>query len=119
LRESLQIHGELANVSAQNSANLVPRKMVASAEPFVVWQQVFKEQAHDGGTILADRAADFATKLGRLRENLWQPARGQARYVAWYNLRGSTNAESQTPAMASRLTGRVWTIKELIQRAAA
>jgi hypothetical protein len=41
-------------------------------------------------------------------------------FVAWYNLaRKHESLKNQTPAMASGLTNHVWTIKELIERAAA
>jgi hypothetical protein len=39
--------------------------------------------------------------------------------VAWYNFRRKNEAiKNQTPAMASKLTDHVWTIKELIEKAA-
>jgi hypothetical protein len=39
--------------------------------------------------------------------------------VAWYNFGRKHEAlNGKTPAMASNLTDRVWTIKELIERAA-
>ena len=44
----------------------------------------------------------------------------QALFVAWYNFARKHEAlKGQTPAMASNLTDHVWTIKELIERAAA
>jgi transposase-like protein/IS1 family transposase len=43
----------------------------------------------------------------------------QALFVAWYNLcRKHEALKGNTPAMASNLTDHVWTIKELIERAA-
>jgi hypothetical protein len=43
----------------------------------------------------------------------------QALFVAWYNLcRKNKALKCETPAMAGRLTDHVWTIKELIERAA-
>jgi transposase-like protein/IS1 family transposase len=43
----------------------------------------------------------------------------QALFVAWYNLcRKHLALKNQTPAMASQLTDHVWTIKELIEKAA-
>ena len=40
-------------------------------------------------------------------------------FVAWYNFaRKHETLKGQTPAMASVLTDHVWTIKELIERAA-
>jgi transposase-like protein/IS1 family transposase len=43
----------------------------------------------------------------------------QALFVAWYNLcRKHETLKGQTPAMASGLSDHVWTIKELIERAA-
>jgi transposase-like protein/IS1 family transposase len=43
----------------------------------------------------------------------------QALFVAWYNLcRKNEALKGKTPAMASKLTDHVWTIKELIERAA-
>jgi hypothetical protein len=43
----------------------------------------------------------------------------QALFVAWYIFgRKHMALKDQTPAMASRLTDHVWTIKELIERAA-
>jgi transposase-like protein/IS1 family transposase len=43
----------------------------------------------------------------------------QALFVAWYNFARKNEAlKNQTPAMASNLTDHVWTIKELIERAA-
>ena len=44
----------------------------------------------------------------------------QALFVAWYNFARKHEAlKGNTPAMASKLTDHVWTIKELIERAAA
>ena len=44
----------------------------------------------------------------------------QAIFVAWYNFARKNEAiKNQTPAMASKLTDHVWSIKELIERAAA
>jgi hypothetical protein len=44
----------------------------------------------------------------------------QAIFVAWYNFARMNEAlKGQTPAMASGLSDDVWTIKELIERAAA
>jgi transposase-like protein/IS1 family transposase len=44
----------------------------------------------------------------------------QAIFVAWYNFARKNEAiKNQTPAMASGLSDDVWTIKELIERAAA
>jgi hypothetical protein len=43
----------------------------------------------------------------------------QALFVAWYNLcRKHEALKGATPAMASKLTDHVWTIRELIERAA-
>jgi hypothetical protein len=43
----------------------------------------------------------------------------QALFVAWYNFARKHEAlKGQTPAMASKLTDHVWTIKELVERAA-
>jgi hypothetical protein len=44
----------------------------------------------------------------------------QALFVAWYNFARKHEAlgKNTTPAMASKLTDHVWTIKELIERAA-
>ena len=43
----------------------------------------------------------------------------QALFDAWYNLcRKHEALKHQTPAMASNLTDHVWTIKELIEKAA-
>jgi hypothetical protein len=40
-------------------------------------------------------------------------------FVAWYNFaRKHVALKNTTPAMASKLTDHVWTIKELIERAA-
>ena len=44
----------------------------------------------------------------------------QALFVAWYNLcRKHEALKGATPAAASKLTDHVWTIKELIESAAA
>jgi transposase-like protein/IS1 family transposase len=44
----------------------------------------------------------------------------QALFVAWYNFGRKHEAlKGKTPAMASKLTDHVWTIKELIEKAAA
>ena len=41
----------------------------------------------------------------------------QALFIAWYNFGRKHEAlKKQTPAMASKLTDHVWTIKELIQK---
>jgi hypothetical protein len=43
----------------------------------------------------------------------------QALFIAWYNLGRKHEAlKGSTPAMASGLTDQVWTIKELIEKAA-
>jgi len=43
----------------------------------------------------------------------------QSLFVAWYNFGRKHEAlKNQTSAMASKLTDHVWTIKELIKRAA-
>jgi len=43
----------------------------------------------------------------------------RALFVAWYNLcRKHEALKGNTPAMASKLTDHVWTIKELIETAA-
>ena len=43
----------------------------------------------------------------------------QALFVAWYNFgRKRETLKGATPVMASKLTAHVWTIKELIERAA-
>jgi hypothetical protein len=43
----------------------------------------------------------------------------QAPFNAWYNFGRKHEAlKGKTPAMASKLTDHVWTIKELIERAA-
>jgi hypothetical protein len=43
----------------------------------------------------------------------------QALFVAWYNFALKHEAlKNTTPAMASKLTDHVWTIKELIEKAA-
>jgi len=43
----------------------------------------------------------------------------QALFVAWYNFARKNEAlKGQTPAMASKLTEHVWTIKQLIEKAA-
>jgi transposase InsO family protein len=43
----------------------------------------------------------------------------QAVFIAWYNFgRRHEALKSNTPAMASRLSDQVWTIKELVERAA-
>jgi hypothetical protein len=44
----------------------------------------------------------------------------QAIFVAWYNFaRKHETLKGATPAMASGLADKAWTIKELIERAAA
>ena len=44
----------------------------------------------------------------------------QALFIAWYNFGRKNEAlKGQTPAMASGLSDHVWTIKELIEKAAA
>jgi hypothetical protein len=40
----------------------------------------------------------------------------QVLFVAWYNF-GHESPKNQTPAMASKLTDHVWTIKEVIESA--
>jgi hypothetical protein len=43
----------------------------------------------------------------------------QPMFAAWYNFaRKHETLRGKTPAMASQLTDHVWTIKELIERAA-
>jgi hypothetical protein len=43
----------------------------------------------------------------------------QALFIAWYNFARKREAlKGNTPAMASNLTDHVWTIKEMIERAA-
>jgi hypothetical protein len=43
----------------------------------------------------------------------------QALFIAWYNFGRKHEAlKGTTPAMASKLTDHVWTIKELIESAA-
>jgi transposase InsO family protein len=43
----------------------------------------------------------------------------QALFVAWYNLcRRHETLKGNTPAMASGLSDHVWTVRELLQRAA-
>jgi hypothetical protein len=43
----------------------------------------------------------------------------QALFASWYNFARKNEAlKGATPAMASQLTDHVWTIKELIERAA-
>ncbi len=40
-------------------------------------------------------------------------------FVAWYNFaRKHQGLKNQTPAMSSRLTDHVWTIQELLEKAA-
>ena len=42
----------------------------------------------------------------------------QALFVAWYNFaRKHETLKGATPAMASKLTDHVWTIKELLENA--
>jgi hypothetical protein len=44
----------------------------------------------------------------------------QASFMAWYNFGRKHEAlKGNTPAMASKLTDHVWTIKELIKKVAA
>jgi IS1 family transposase/transposase-like protein len=43
----------------------------------------------------------------------------QALFVAWYNFARKHETIKQTPAMAAGLVGRAWTIRELIEQAAA
>jgi hypothetical protein len=44
----------------------------------------------------------------------------QSLFVAWYNFGRKQEAlGKQTPAVASQLTDHVWTIKELVEKAAA
>jgi len=43
----------------------------------------------------------------------------QAHFVTWYNpCRKHDALKNQTPVMASRLSDHVWTIKELVEKAA-
>jgi hypothetical protein len=43
----------------------------------------------------------------------------QALFVAWYNFaRKHETLKGKTPAMANKLTDHVWTIRELIEKAA-
>jgi hypothetical protein len=44
----------------------------------------------------------------------------QAVFVAWYNFgRKHETLKGHSPAMASKQTDQVWTVRELIERAAA
>jgi hypothetical protein len=43
----------------------------------------------------------------------------QAIFFAWYNLcRKHETLDGDTPAMAAGIAGKVWTIRELLERAA-
>jgi hypothetical protein len=57
--------------------------------------------------------------LTQRREVAKKDGRVWALLAAWYNFaRQHESLGKQTPAMVSQLTDRVWTIKELIERAA-
>jgi hypothetical protein len=52
-------------------------------------------------------------------KNLRHPTATNALFVAWYNFsRMHETVKGKTPAIASRLSDHVWTIKELIEKAA-
>jgi hypothetical protein len=59
------------------------------------------------------------TEAQRRHKSPMHHAAMQAIFVAWYNFARKNEAlKGQTPAMASGLSDHVWTIKELIERAA-
>jgi hypothetical protein len=60
-------------------------------------------------------------RIARIGANgLLTGSAGGQDFVAWYNFSRKHEAlKGQTPAMASGLTDHVWTINQLVERAAA
>jgi transposase InsO family protein len=60
-----------------------------------------------------------ASLIHVLGESLRHHTAMQSLFVAWYNFGRKHEAlKGKTPVMASKITGHVWTIKELIEKAA-
>jgi hypothetical protein len=71
------------------------------------------------GGILSQKIEFIESGQKALRPQPAMISQQQALFVAWYNFARTNEAlKGQTPAMASQLTDDVWTIKELIERAA-
>jgi hypothetical protein len=108
----------------QNASFIWPlmKGRLISRIAWAVGQMVFAIKYFVPSITLIDqcpRLSRFASPTNSHSKSLRHHKDMQALFVAWYNFGRKHEAlKGKTPAMASKLTDHVWTIKELIEKAA-